>query len=446
MNSIAGADIFSHHRQTLLRQLKGAVGVFFAAPETVRNNTVHHDYRQDSDFFHLTGFDEPEAVLILAPHRPEGEQSAIVLRERDKEREIWDGFRLGTERAPATLGVDKAFDIKTLDATLAEWMVGAEAVYFHLGKRSADDQVVLRAMQTARRARRTGKASPGDLLDPADLLHETRLIKSEDGLKAMRRAATLTAAGHAHGMAITRPGLFEYQIQAAMEYSWRVNGARREAYPSIVGSGPNACVLHYRSNDRQVRDGDLVLVDAGCEFGYFASDVTRTWPVNGRFTPEQRAIYSIVLDAQQVAIDHCKPGVPFEGVHTQAVRRLVEGLIDLKLLDGSVDECMESESYKRFYMHRTGHWIGRDVHDVGRYYHRGTSRALEPGIVTTVEPGIYISPDDEQVPEAFRGIGVRIEDDVLITANGPDVLTKDAPKSIEAVEALVGSAALAGIA
>jgi Xaa-Pro aminopeptidase len=230
-----------------------------------------------------------------------------------------------------------------------------------------------------------------------------------------------------------------------MEYSWRVRGARREAYPSIVGSGPNACILHYRENNRRVQAGDLVLVDAGCEFDYFASDVTRTWPVSGRFSPEQKAVYEVVLDAQRIAIEHCKPGVPFEGVHQQAVRRLTAGLIDLKLLDGSVEECMENEAYKRFYMHRTGHWIGRDVHDVGRYYHRGTSRALEAGMVTTVEPGIYISPDDELVPEAFRGIGIRIEDDVLVTQDGPEVLTSDAPKSVADVEAMVGSAALLGV-
>jgi Xaa-Pro aminopeptidase len=437
--------MFARHRQTLMGQLKGAAAVFFAAPETVRNSTVHHVYRQDSDFFHLTGFDEPEAVLVLAPHREKGQQTILFLRERDAEREIWDGRRLGTARAPAALDIDLALDIQVLGSELHKYLVGAEQLYFTLGKRDADDQVVLKAVAAAKRARRTGKLSPTDILDPADLLHETRLIKSEEGLTAMRTAGTLTAAGHAHGMAVTQPGLFEYQIQAAMEYSWRVRGARREAYPSIVGSGPNACILHYRENNRRVQAGDLVLVDAGCEFDYFASDVTRTWPVSGRFSPEQKAVYEVVLDAQRIAIEHCKPGVPFEGVHQQAVRRLTAGLIDLKLLDGSVEECMENEAYKRFYMHRTGHWIGRDVHDVGRYYHRGTSRALEAGMVTTVEPGIYISPDDELVPEAFRGIGIRIEDDVLVTQDGPEVLTSDAPKSVADVEAMVGSAALLGV-
>lgn len=437
--------MFARHRQTLMNQLKGAAAVFFAAPETVRNSTVHHAYRQDSDFFHLTGFDEPEAVLVLAPYREAGKQVTVFLRERDAEREIWDGLRLGTERAPKALEIDAALDINQLSAELPKLLVGADRLYFSLGKRAADDQAILKAIAAAKRARRTGKESPTDILDPAELLHETRLIKTDEGLAAMRTAGKLTAAGHAHGMAVTRPGIFEYQIQAAMEYSWRVRGARREAYPSIVGSGPNACILHYRENNRQVQAGDLVLVDAGCEFNYFASDVTRTWPVSGRFSPEQKAIYEIVLDAQRIAIEHCKPGVPFEGVHQQAVRRLTAGLIDLKLLEGSVDECMENEAYKRFYMHRTGHWIGRDVHDVGRYYHRGTSRALEPGMVTTVEPGIYISPDDAQVPEAFRGIGVRIEDDVLITADGPEVLTSDAPKSVADVEAMVGSASLVGV-
>ena len=437
--------MFARHRTTLMQQLKGAVAVFFAAPELVRNSSVHHEYRQDSDFFHLTGFDEPEAVLVLAPHRAQGERTIMFLRERDAEREVWDGRRLGTARAPDALGVDVAYDIADLGKTLSECLVGAEQLYFQLGKRGEDDQVILKAIQGAKRARRTGKQTPVDILDPADLLHETRLIKSDEGQAAMRRAGALTAAAHAHGMAVTRPGIFEYQIQAAMEYSWRVRGARREAYPSIVGSGPNGCVLHYRDNNRQTQDGDLVLVDAGCEIDYFASDVTRTWPVNGTFSPAQKAVYEIVLDAQLIAIEHCKPGVSFEGVHDVAVRRLTEGLIDLGLLEGSVDGCIEEESYKRFYMHRTGHWIGRDVHDVGRYYLRGASRALEAGMVTTVEPGIYIAPDDETVPEEFRGIGIRIEDDVLITADGPDVLTDAAPKSVADVEAMVGSASLLGV-
>jgi Xaa-Pro aminopeptidase len=437
--------MFARHRKTLMHQLKGAVGVFFAAPETVRNSSVHNEYRQDSDFFHLTGFDEPEAVLVLAPHREKGEQTIVFLRERDPEREVWDGRRLGTARAPDALGVDIAHDIADLGKTLSGYLVGAEQVYFQLGKRGEDDQVILKAIQAAKRARRAGKQTPVDILDPADLLHEMRLIKSEAGVAAMRQAGALTAAAHAHGMAVTQPGIFEYQIQAAMEYSWRVRGARREAYPSIVGSGPNGCVLHYRDNNRQTEAGDLVLVDAGCEFDYFASDVTRTWPVSGKFSPAQKAIYEIVLDAQAIAIEHCIPGVSFEGVHDQAVRRLTEGLIDLGLLQGSIDGCIEDESYKRFYMHRTGHWIGRDVHDVGRYYLEGTSRALQAGMVTTVEPGIYIGPDDETVPAEFRGIGVRIEDDVLITADGPDVLTSAAPRSVADVEAMVGSARLLGV-
>lgn len=433
--------MFQQRRQTLVNRLRDAAAIFFAAPETLRNPDVQDDHRQDSDLYYLTGFEEPECVLVLAPQRDAGDQVVLFLREKDPEREIWDGKRLGVDDAAKTLGVDRAYPFEALAEKLPTYFEGVNRLYHGLGRagREADDQVVLRALTAARRARRKGIDTPGDILDPETVLHELRLIKDEAALDAMRKAAALTARGHRRAMAVTRAGLREYQVGAAMEYEWAVRGSVRNAYPSIVGSGPNACVLHYRAGDRVLEPGELVLVDAGCEVDYHASDVTRTWPVDGTFTDEQRAIYALVLAAQKAAIDHCRPGRTFESVHDLTVMKLVEGLVELGLLEGEVDTLIEDESFKRFYMHRTSHWLGMDVHDVGSYYLRGTSRALEPGMVLTVEPGIYIAPDDETVDPKWRGIGIRIEDDVLVTDGAPDVLTADIPKEIKDIEALVGT-------
>lgn len=432
--------MYAERRQRLTERMRDAVAVFFAAPETIRNNDVHHDYRQDSDLYFLTGFEEPESVLVVAPHRDPGDRVFLFLRIRDAEREIWDGHRLGVEAAPAALGIDKAFPIDELDERLPGLLYGATRLYYGLGNegRDADDRVILGALKAARRMRKKGIDTPGDILDPESLLHELRLIKDAGALDAMRKAAALTGVGHRRAMAATRPGVREYQLQAAMEYEWIVRGAQRNAYTSIVGSGPNACVLHYRAGDRVMQDGELVLIDAGCEVDYHAADVTRTWPVNGKFNEQQRALYAVVLDAQKQAIDHCRPGRTFDSVHDLTVKVLVEGLVKLGLLEGDVDTIIEQETFKRFYMHRTGHWLGMDVHDVGSYYLRGTSRSLEPGMVLTVEPGIYVAPDDETVGPEWRGIGIRIEDDVRVTDGAPDVLTAEIPKEIADVEALVG--------
>lgn len=433
--------MYAERRQRLMERMRDAVAIFFAAPETLRNHDVHHPYRQDSDLHYLTGFEEPESVLVIAPHREPGDRVILFLRVRDPEREVWDGKRLGVDAAPKAVGVDKAWPIDELAERLPTCFEGATRLYHALGRphREADDRAVLTALAAARRARKKGIDTPGDLLDPESLLHEDRLIKDAGALDAMRRAAALTALGHRRAMAATRAGVREYQIMAAMEYEWIVRGAVRNAYPSIVGSGPNACILHYRAGDRALEPGELVLVDAGCEVGYHACDVTRTWPVDGKFSEPQRRIYALVLKAQKAAIDHCRPGRTFESVHDLTVKLLVEGLVELGLLEGDVDEIIRSEAFKRFYMHRTGHWLGMDVHDVGPYYLRGTSRALEPGMVLTVEPGLYIAPDDETVAPEWRGIGIRIEDDVLVTAGAPDVLTAEIPKEIADIEALVGS-------
>jgi Xaa-Pro aminopeptidase len=436
--------IFKAHRDALLAQLatKDSVAVFFAAPELIRNRDVHFDYRQESDFYFLTGFEEPEAVLVVAPHRDEGDRVALFLRTRDPAKEVWDGERVGVDRAVERLGVDKAFPIEELEKSLPEWFKGARRLYFSLGRHAEDDERITRALKAARLQRKHGHDTPGDLLDPEDLLHEIRLVKAPEDVASMRRAAGLTDRGHRRAMAVCRPGVYEYQLQAAMEYEWAVRGARRTAYSSIVGSGPNACVLHYRTNHRRIEAGDLVLIDAGCELEYYASDVTRTFPASGRFTEPQRQCYALVLAAQKAAIAQCRPGHTFDAVHQAALRVLTGGMIELGLIEGPLDVALTEKRYERFYMHRTSHWLGMDVHDVGKYYLGGTSRALEPGMVLTVEPGIYISPTDEQAPEAFRGIGIRIEDDVLVTGGDPDVLTAAIPKEVADLEALVGSAVL----
>jgi len=437
-------SIWKSHRDAVAARLRDAVAVVFAAPEQIRNNDVHHDYRQDSDFYYLTGCEEPECVLVIAPHREPGDQTALFLRVKDPEREVWDGERIGVDAAPSVLAVDKAYPIGELALRLPEWLKGARKASYAFGRWPAQDAIMTDAMNAAARIhRRQGHETPSELVLPEELLWEQRLIKTPESIDTMRRAAQLAALGHRRAMAVGRPGVFEYQLQAAMEYEWMVRGSRRTAYSSIVGSGPNACVLHYRDNARQTQPGDLVLIDAGCELGYFASDITRTWPVSGKFTAPQREIYSLVLAAQKASIAHCRRGHTFQAVHDATVKVLAAGLVELGLLKGTVDACIEREDYKRFYMHRTSHWLGMDVHDVGRYWLAGASRTLEPGMVLTVEPGIYISPHDESVPERYRGIGIRIEDDVLITAGHPEILSGDAPKEVEEIEALVGTSTLA---
>jgi Xaa-Pro aminopeptidase len=438
-------SMFAERRSLFFSRLRDASAVFFAAPETIRNNDVHNDYRQDSDFYYLTGFEEPESVLVVSPQKDPGNQIVLFLRTRDPEREIWDGERVGVERAVEVLGVDKAFPIEALAEVLPGYLEGARRVYYEMGREGhgENDRGMLSAIAAARRARRQGTDTPGDMLDPAGVIHEMRLRKGPEEIESMRKAAMLTGQSHRKAMAMTRAGLREYQISAAIEFEWTMAGSVRHAYPAIVGSGPNACVLHYRAGERKMQDGELVLVDAGCEVDYYACDVTRTWPVSGRFSTEQRTIYEIVLRAQEAAIGYCRVGIPFEVIHNKATRVLVEGLVEIGLLEGEIDDIIRDESFKRFYMHRTCHWLGMDVHDVGAYYLGGTSRALEPGMVLTVEPGIYISPTDTEVPEAFRGIGVRIEDDVLITVDGPDVLTAEIPKQVADIEAIVGVEPLA---
>jgi Xaa-Pro aminopeptidase len=434
-------NVYQERRNALRSRLGDAVLIVPAAQHALRNADTEYEYRQDSDLLYLTGFTEPETVLVIAPQR-RNEAVTLFLRPRDREKEIWTGRRLGVEAAVEALGVDAAYPIDEFDSRLADFLVGATTLYYAFGRDETFDRRVHAALTEARYRVRRGGTAPNTFVEPATLVHELRLRKSPAEIETMRRAAQISRIGHIAAMSATRPGLHEYELEAIIEFQYHLHGAQDVAYPSIVASGDNACILHYNSNRDQLRDGTLVLVDSGCEFDGYASDVTRTWPVNGRFTPEQRAIYDIVLRAQETAIEHVRPGEPFDAYHQVAKRVLTEGLIDLGILRGTIDGCIESKAIDAFYPHRAGHWLGLDVHDAGRYKEFDDSyRALEPGMVLTVEPGLYIQPDGD-ADERFRGIGVRIEDDVLCSAGGPEILSAGIPKTIADLEALVGADAL----
>ena len=405
-----------------------AVAVLPAAPVFVRNNDVDHDYRQDSDFFYLTGFDEPESVLVLDA---QNRKTTLFLRPRDKEREVWDGPRAGVDGAKSRQLADDVFVASELGDKLPNLLQNHRRVYYRLGLSRAFDDRLLGALDRVRARQRTGVTAPLEIVDPGALLHEMRLRKAPEELDAMRTAARITREAHELAMSRTKPGMHEYEVEALLLDTFRRHGSERPAYGSIVGSGPNACVLHYRKNDRRIDGGELLLIDAGCEYGYYASDVTRTWSIGKDFSREQQAIYELVLEAQLEGIEASRIGATLDAIHANSVRVVTRGLLRLGLLQGEADKLIESEGYKRFFMHRTSHWLGMDVHDVGAYYQNGKARALEAGMVLTVEPGIYISPDDDTVPPEWRGIGVRIEDDVLVTESAPEVLTAGIPKTVE---------------
>ncbi|MBV9439605.1 MAG: Xaa-Pro aminopeptidase [Candidatus Eremiobacteraeota bacterium] len=435
-------NAYAKRRAAVLERIGDGVLIVPAAPHRLRNNDSHYAYRQSSDFFYLTGFTEPEAVLVLAPHRAR-ERTTLFLRERDRDAEIWNGKRLGVEAAPDALGVDAAYPIDELAQRLPDALAGARRIVVRLGEDEAFDRLVLAALDAARGKTRKVGFAPDTFVDPAALLHEMRLRKDAAEIVAMRRSAAVTRLGHLAGMRATRPGMYEYELQAAIEYAYRANGAQSTAYTSIVASGTNATCLHYNENRDRLEAGTLVLVDSAAEVDLYAADVTRTWPVDGRFTAEQRAVYEIVLRAQLAAIAEVRPGAHVRTAHFTALRVLTEGLVGLGLLKGAVDDLIASEAYRPYYMHGTGHWIGLDVHDVGAYKEDDgeTWRALEPGMVVTVEPGLYMQPDSD-CDERFRGIGVRIEDDVLCTEHGPEILSDAIPKEIDELEAIVGTDAL----
>lgn len=427
--------MFAARRKALLDAMGEGVMIIAAPPASIRNNDVEHDYRQGSDLYYLTGFDEPESVLVLSTMHPE-HRAVLFLRTRDPERETWDGPRVGVERAPSQLGVDAAFAIHELDERLPSYLENVRRAHYRLGLDRRFDERFLTALDVVRGRARRGGEYPTEIVDPAVLLHEMRMRKAPEEIAVMRRAAAITREAHLAAMRAARPGRFEYEVEAELLRAFRAQGSERPAYGSIVGSGPNATILHYRRNDRRLEEGDLLLIDAGAEFGYYASDVTRTFPVSGRFSAEQRAVYEVVLQAQLAAIAAAVPGSTLETIHDRAVEVIVDGLLALGLLAGERQGLIERGDYKKFYMHRTSHWLGMDVHDVGRYHVSGAPRALEPGFVLTVEPGLYIPPHAE-VDARFRGIGIRIEDDILVTASGNDNLTADIPKAIGDIEAVL---------
>lgn len=425
---------FAARRTQLLEAIGDGVAMFPSAPLAVRNHDVEHPYRQDSDFFYLTGLDEPESVLVLTNQHAE-HRVVLFVRPKKREREIWDGPRAGVEGAVEAFGADVAFPIDELPKRLPDYLGNVERLHYRLAQNDKADAQLFDCLNLLRRGGRRGVMAPEAIIDSSVHLHEMRLRKSKAELTTMRRSAGITREAHLRAMQIAGPGMHEYEIDAELLHIFRKHGSERPAYESIVGSGPNATILHYRAGDRVMNDGELLLIDAGCELGYYASDVTRTFPVNGKFSGEQRAVYEVVLHAQKACIEEVKPGATLEALHDGAVRSITEGLIDIGLLEGDLDALIEDKKYEPFYMHRTSHWLGMDVHDVGHYYVDGKHRPLEPGFVLTVEPGVYIATDAEGVDERWRGIGVRIEDDVLVTKKGHEVLTAGIPKEIDEVEA-----------
>lgn len=422
---------FTNRRARLAEQLREGVAIVANGPEVTRNRDSHYAYRFDSYFHYLTAFPEPEAVCVVIAGNPP--RSILFCRDKDAEREIWDGYRFGAEAAQRAFGFDEAYSITELDKKLPELLANQPRLAYVLGVDNDWDGRVLGWLNAVRAKSRAGVSAPEEIIDVRRWLDEMRVIKDETELDIMRRAAAISSAAHRRAMAKTRPGKFEYEIEAELLHDFVRHGARHPAYTAIVAGGANACVLHYVENSSQLKDGDLLLIDAGCELEGYASDITRTFPVKGKFSGPQQAAYEIVLQAQLTAIDTVRPGTRWNEPHDAALRILTQGMVDLKLLQGEVDGLIEQEAYKRFYMHRTGHWLGRDVHDAGEYKLRGAWRQLEAGMVLTVEPGLYIRPA-EDVPAAFHNIGIRIEDDVAVTETGHEVLSS-APKTVAEIEA-----------
>lgn len=428
-----------HHadnRERFISALNGDAALFFGASHHFRNADTEFRYRQHSDVLYLSGWTQPDVALLFRPQHPQ--PFVMFVQPRDPSTEQWAGARPGPEGAVAVFGADAAYSFSELGEKLPSLLQGYDRLHYRFADHPDHDQLVAGAVRKARKqARYSGLDVPDTFVDPARILHELRVIKTPAEIDLLRHSARISLQGHLSAMAATKPGAFEYELEAALEGTFRRMGGSGPGYPSIVGGGNNATVLHYMENNAVLRDGDLVCVDAGCEYQWYTTDVTRTWPVNGTFSPAQRDLYEVVLLAQKAAIETARAGQQFLDAHNAAVRTLTEGMVSLGLLEGDVDELIAHERYKKHYMHGTGHWLGLDVHDVGGYARSGTSRVLEAGMVLTIEPGLYVSANDTTAPEAFRGMGIRIEDDVLVTAGAPDVLTADIPKSIDDVEAAV---------
>jgi Xaa-Pro aminopeptidase len=432
MSDPAAIAVHAQRRARLASAIGNGIAVIPTAPERLRNRDAHYPYRFDSYFYYLTGFREPEAVLVVCGG--DAPRSILFCREKNPEREIWDGYRHGPAAAREVFAMDEAHSIAELDARMPDLLADRDALHVHLGEDAAWDGRVLGWVNVVRGRARAGVRAPGEIRDVRGALDEMRLVKDAHEIALMRRAGTISAAAHRAAMVAAKPGAAEYEIEAVLLHEFRRSGAQAPAYTSIVAGGANACVLHYVENSATLADGDLLLIDAGCELDGYAADITRTFPVSGRFSGAQRAVYELVLAAQAAAVAAVKPGARWNEPHDAAVRVLARGMIDLKLLGGSLDAVLEQESYRQFYMHRTGHWLGLDVHDAGDYKRDGQWRELQPGMVLTVEPGCYIRPA-AGVPDAFFNIGIRIEDDALVTGDGSELLTAAAPKAIADIEA-----------
>ena len=432
---------YRDRRQQLMAKIGNGTGIFRSAPVAVMHNDVEYAFRQDSDFFYLTGFNEPEAVAVLAPHHAE-HKFILFVQPKEREKEVWTGYRVGVDAAKELYGADEAYPIAELDEKLPQYLEKADRIYYHLGRDRTFNDTIIKHWQRLMAGYPKRGTGPIAIEDTNPVLHAMRLVKSSAELELLRRAADISVEAHNHAREFAQPGCYEYEIQAEIEHIFRKRGGMGPAYPSIVASGANACVLHYIENNRQMQDNDLLLIDAGCCYQYYNGDITRTFPVGGKFTAEQKILYEIVLEAQLQAIAQVQPGNPYNLFHDTAVRVLVEGLMDLGLLAGDIEEIIKEEKYKPFYMHRTGHWLGLDVHDAGVYKHgEEVWQSLQPGHVLTVEPGLYIGLDVQPVEgqpaidDRWRGIGIRIEDDVLVTESGHEVLTQAVPKLVEELEA-----------
>ena len=428
---------FSERRDLLAdKVLEDSAIIVSAASVKSRISDTEYSYRQDSNFYYLSGYEEPESLILIRPNQDK-ERFIIFCRDRDPLREQWDGFRTGQEGVIQDYGADAAYSINSIDEIMPKLLEGAKNIYFSMSAPCGVDAKISSWVEDIRKNTRSGAEPPQNLLSLDSILHEMRLIKESDEMDLMKQAANITTEAHIRAMQSVRPGMYEYQLEAEYLYAFNKNGARSPAYNSIVGGGNNSCILHYVENNAELQDGDLVLVDAGCEYQYYASDVTRTFPVNGKFSPEQREIYSIVLEAHKQSMEQAKPGNKWNLMHDKSVEVIVEGLLSIGLLQGSKDEIIDKGEYSKFYMHRIGHWLGMDVHDVGSYKQDGDWRPLEAGMVMTVEPGIYILDSMEGVDDKWKGIGVRIEDDIAITDSGFEILTPDVPRTIEEVEQTV---------
>jgi Xaa-Pro aminopeptidase len=429
---------FAKRRKRLMQMMgKDSIAILPAAPTTIRNRDVEHRYRPDSDFYYLTGFAEPEAVAVIIPKRKHGEY-ILFCRERDPAMETWVGPRAGLEGAKEVYGADDAFPINDIDDILPGLLENRERVFYTMGCNSGFDQHVINWVNQIREKARSGVHTPGEFVALDHLLHDMRLFKSSSEVTTMRKAAKIAAQAHIRAMQMCKPGMGENEIEAEILHHFRINYCN-EAYPSIVGGGANGCILHYIDNNAPLNDGELLLIDAGAEKDYYASDITRTFPINGKFSKEQKAVYEVVLKAQEAAIKQVKPGNHWNDPHDAAVKALTKGLVKLGLLKGDVRKLIKDNAYRQFYMHRTGHWLGMDVHDVGDYKVGDAWRILEPGMTLTIEPGIYIPAGSKKVAKKWWNIGIRIEDDVLVTKNGCEVLTRDVPKSVNEIEAIMAA-------